>query len=239
MATLTIKHGARPRYLPKKITNYTYVERGDKRVLDYTYTETDITPDIAKKLKPPNRYPSEAWGLGDGFISGSPTGIYLVMQDGQPPNLPHWEYAIETRTYNRGTEYEFEVPALKTATLMCGGTTAKSISFNDQNAVFMRTTGDEDGGSDYHDYEPSNYTLTAYESYPGWTKKTGDRGNLHTFWERQLVKTRVVDDQTIYYLEEKERYELITTPALGTPVFSGGATNTAYNCEVKLELKEE
>ena len=239
MATLTIKHGARPRYLPKKITNYTYVERGNKRVLDYTYTETNIVPSIDAECVRPAHYPSEAWGLGDGRLSypGDPTGVDLVASDGLAPDSPRWEYTYDTRTYNSGTAYEFQVLAMTKATLYCGGTTVKYIAFNDQNMVILEHVGS--GGTDYHDKEPDAYTLTIYEAYPQWTKKTGDRGNLHTFWKRKLVKTRVIDGQTIYYLGEQEEYELITNAVLGTPVFTGSTTNTAYNCEVKLELEEE
>lgn len=39
MASLIIEHGAIPQYLPKKTTNYKYIERGKSRTVDYIYTD--------------------------------------------------------------------------------------------------------------------------------------------------------------------------------------------------------
>lgn len=237
MATLTIKHGARPRYLPKKITNYTYVERGNKRVLDYTYTETNIVPSIDAECVRPAHYPSECYTLH--YADGrKPTRDFLITADGQTPSIPVWEYTYRTRTLNSGTVYEFSFDVITQAKLMCNGNNVKIISFDESANIIAHIPGE-----DYHELNDT-YTMSIYNTDTSWTKITGTRSTLHTFWRKRVLRSEIIDGRTIYFVDEDITHEEYAgtngNPVGGTVMATGNNNrNTAYNCEVKLELEEE
>lgn len=228
MATLTIKHGARPRYLPKKITNYTYTERGNKRVLDYVYTETAITIPGC---------PSECYTLH--YADGrKPTGDFLITADGQTPSIPVWEYTYQTRTLNSGTVYEFSFDVITQAKLICNGNNVKIISFN-ESANIIAHIPDED----YHELNDT-YTMSIYDTDPSWTKITGTRATLHTFWRKRVLRSEVIDGRTIYFVDGEITYEEYAgtngNPVGGTVMGTGNnGRHTAYYCEVTLQITEQ
>lgn len=239
MASLVIKKGARPRYLPKKITNYTYTERGEKRVLDYVYTED---------IQPIGGYPGDMYfpnmRIEECTTSGDPTNVPLVFSDGQIPKNPSWSYTTKTVVYNQGTPYEFSLDVIIAARLTVEienhSYTAKIIEFNESDRIIEHY---ESGRRDYH--EPTGkYIITLYGADGNLTKVALARGKLHTFWVKQELFSREIDGRTIYFKGNQLKHEETSgkngNAILGTPILdSWTIRHTAYSCEVKLELEEE
>ena len=233
MATLTIKHGARPRYLPKKITNYTYVERENKRIYNYKYTEDEKIEEGCPKIDyrmvavPP--------------LSVLDPKCLAIMSDGDEPHIPVWEYNVVKRIYNDGTPYEFELEEIAGAYLVLNGQMIKRISFNENVHIVAHY---ESGARDYHE-ETDKYIKTMYLEYSRYSKVALYRGILHTFWMEQGMRYVEIDGRQVVVRDgfpslREECSGDNGSPVIGIPLVQNPPTRfTAYNCEVKLELEEE
>lgn len=228
MALLQIQRGAFPRRFGTKITNYQYIERGQRQTKNYVYTETDagIVPDSTYM---PTTNMSQVCGIGDPTL--------FAVQVSSTIGTPTWTENHTTRTWNAGTEYEFSLDVITGISAYVSGVSQALATFSfGSNSTIVQHYAEQD----YHEYSGIGTATVRLDSNGTWTSDcliTGARSKLHGFFKRAVIVT-IYDTPSTYHYEVGS-YEDIevanNSPMSGTPIVQCETqAHTAYNCDVSL-----
>lgn len=231
MALLLVDKGAFPQRYGVRTTQYQYTERGQRRTLHYTYTETDTSITPFTSYKPTTN-------MSQVCCPGDPLLFYIYTNGAEYP--VSWQETYVTRTFNSGTAYEFQMQFISACKAICNGSDIGGWSWGSNSGV---TAHVQAGLLDYHDATGRGSSVMILDSNGQPTshcyiqgERSTDRRGLHGFFYRAIFQT-VQDTPTSSHVEYvgDEMAEYLTAGLTGNPVVNADTiTVKPYTCSLSL-----